>query len=216
VDGGGAPVTADVNLMPITRITGPAELAEATEEAGRLLQLIQDYCKSKDLTWSNFPPAKVRFPRGYIRIASLQRKRMPFVRDSALKKNLAYTLILSDTVLWLSLRTDISGTALEMLTKLYVFLIGTLCESITKDYLKGICGKNFNGRAKWLEDHGVIDQDLRENLEWMWDVRNRMHLFQLDAPEYENEYDNECHFRCVSTFRRLLKALSAHHAQNAG
>lgn len=75
------------------------DLAKATEEAGVLLQQIQNYCEENKLTWTECPEAKVRFPRGFIRTASLQRKRLPFVEDKALRDNLAYTLILSDVVL---------------------------------------------------------------------------------------------------------------------
>jgi hypothetical protein len=95
-----------------------------------------------------------------------------------------------------------------MLTKLYVFLVGTLVESITKCYLEGICGKNFKKRNEYLVAHGIITPELRADLDWLWDTRNKMHLFQLEQGEYENEYKQECHRRCVRTFRSLLAALS--------
>lgn len=185
------------------------ELRAATEQAGALLQQIQDYLHAKDLHHVDRPDAKVRFPRGFIRPASLQRHRLPFVKSSALKDNLAYTLILSDTILWLRLRTDLWGIPKEMLTKLYVFTIGTIVESITKEYLEGICGKNFKKRNEFLVDQQIVTSELASDLDWLWDTRNRMHLFQLDAPEYDNEYDKNCHRRCVETFRSLLSSLAA-------
>lgn len=184
------------------------ELRLAVANAGVLLQQIQDYLAANQFRHQERTSAKVRFPRGFIRTASEQRARLPFVDDKALKDNLAYTLILSDTVLWLSLRTDLWGTPKEMLTKLYVFLIGTLVESITKEYLAGLCGKNFKARNAFLVDKGVIGPQLQIELDWLWETRNRMHLFQLEGREYKNEYDNKCHARCVSTFRSLLDALS--------
>lgn len=186
------------------------DLAKAAEEAGVLLQQIQKYCEENKLTWAECPEAKVRFPRGFIRTASLQRKRLPFVEDKALRDNLAYTLILSDVVLWLKLRTDLWGTPKEMLTKLHVFLVATLCESITKEYLEGICGKNFKKRNEFLACKGIIDKELQDNLDWLWDTRNRMHLFQLDNPEYNNNYDHECHNKSNRAFRGLINALRAH------
>lgn len=198
----------DINSKP--------ELAKAAEQAGMLLQQIQNYLEANDLNWSECSEAKVRFPRGFIRQAGLQRKRLEFLENRALKDNLAYTLILSDVVLWLKIRTDLWGTPKEMLTKLYVFLIGTLVESITKEYLEGICGKNFKKRNEFLVEKGVIDEQLQVDLDWLWDTRNRMHLFQLDAREYENDYDEKCHRRCVKTFRSLLAALRAKGPLNAG
>jgi hypothetical protein len=191
-------------------ITNDNEMQAAAEQAGFLLQEIQDYLRSKDLHHTEQPRAKVRFPRGFIRPAGEQRKRLPFMADNALRTNISYTLILCDAVLWLRLRTDIWGTPNEMLTKLYVFLVGTMVESITKEYLEGVCGKNFKRRSEYLASNGVIDAALQEDLDWLWDTRNRMHLFQLEEPEYENEYDAQCHRRAVRAFRQLLAALSAH------
>lgn len=191
-------------------INNHSDLKKAAEEAGALLQQIHDYCTINDLNWAKCEESKVRFPRGFIRTASLQRKRIPFVEDKTLKDNLAYTLILSDVVLWLKLRTDLWGTPKEMLTKLYVFLIGTLCESITKDFLSGVCGKNYKKRNEYMVAHKIITTELQIQLDWLWDIRNRMHLFQLDSCEYKNEYTEECHQRCVNTYRELLAALRAH------
>jgi len=173
------------------------------QEAGRLLQEIQDYCGR------NYKEdAKVRFPRGFLRTAESQRTRLPFVKDADLKSNLAYTLILSDVVLWLLNRTDIAATAKEMLIKLFIFLGGSLTESITKDYLKGICGKGYKERTKYLLDNGIIDNSLKEDLDWAWDTRNNMHLFMLEEREYENDYNTASHVRCAKAFKGLIDALT--------
>jgi len=189
-------------------IRSRAELRCAAKKAGDLLQEIQDYCAANRLNWATCEDAKVRFPRGFIRPAGTQRLRLPFVKNQSLKDNLAYTLILSDVVLWIKLRTDLWGTPKHMVTKLYAFLIGTLCESMTKDYVAGACGKNFKMRNEYLLEHHIIDQETKDNLDWIWDLRNRMHLFQLEAREYENEYTDECHARCVTTFRQIIRALA--------
>ncbi len=189
------------------KITNNKELQEAAIEAGALLQSINDYLSETGETLMEIKESKVRFPRGYLRTAAFQRNRMPFIEDHNLKSNLAYTLILSDAVLWLFLRTDISGTAGEMLRKLYLFLIGSLTESITKDYLKGICGKSYKVRTEYLLDKGIIDSVLKEDLDWLWDIRNKMHLFQLEEREYLNDYNDHSHSRAILAFRGLVAAL---------
>lgn len=186
------------------------DLAKAAEEASTLLQKIQNYCEENNLNWAECPQAKVRFPRGFIRTANIQRRRLRFISAPALRSNLAYTLILSDVVLWLNLRTDLWGTPKEMLTKLYVFLIGTLCESITKDYLEGICGHGYKKRNEFLVANNIISEELKTELDWLWDTRNKMHLFQLENPEYQNDYNHDCHKRCVQAFRGLLAAFQHH------
>lgn len=188
-------------------ISSDQEMEEAAKEASLLLQSINTYLVKTNRTWGEVEGAKVRFPRGYLRPAELQRNRMPFIKDRKLKSNLAYTLILSDAVLWLLIRTDISSTAGEMLQKLYIFIIGTLTESITKDVLKGICGKNYKVRTEYLVAHDVIERPLKEDLDWLWDVRNKMHLFQLEEKEFKCGYDNQSHLRSIKAFRGLLSAL---------
>jgi len=113
-------------------ITNDYELQQAANQASALIQEIHDYCSASNRTIADVSQAKVRFPRGFIRTATYQRSRFPFLEDHALKSNIAYTLILSDTILWLSVRTDVGGTALDMLNKLFIFLIGSIIESVTK------------------------------------------------------------------------------------
>lgn len=184
-------------------ITNDAELHKAVEEAGELLQKIQDYCGREHRV-----DAKVRFPRGYIRTAATQRERLGFVKDCNLRSNLSYTLMLSDVILWNLIRTDVSGTAKQMLIKLFMFLGGSMIESITKDYLKDVCGKNYKKRTQYLADHEIIDERLKAELDWVWDTRNNMHLFMLDGSEYENDYNGRSHTRCANAFKSLLSVLS--------
>lgn len=186
------------------------DLQIAAIQAGGLLQDIQDYCANKDFVTAEFPKAKVRFPRGYIRTANYQRDRLHFITNKDLRSNLAYTLILSDTITWLLFRTDIMSTAAEMLRKLYLFLAGTLTESITQNYLKGKCNKSYKKRTEFLLNTNIISSELKNDLDWLWDSRNKMHLFLLTKKEYENDYNVESHRRCVRAVRGLLKSLQTH------
>ena len=210
------PVTFTLASIGTMALKTDAELHAAVHKAGVLLQEIQDYLSANGSRHKERSDGKVRFPRGYIRPAAEQRARLPFLTDPALKANLAYTLILSDTVFWLGARTDLWGTPKEMLTKLYVFLVGALVESITKSYLEGVCGKNFKKRNEYLVQNEIISPELQTDLDWLWDTRNRMHLFQLEDPEFENDYNSQCHARCVRAFRGLLAALSAKGPLDAG
>ena len=181
------------------------ELAAAVKKAGLLLQEIQDYCGRE-----NRPDAKVRFPRGYLRTASEQRNRLSFVQSKELRANLSYTLILTDSILWLLVRTDISATAKDMLIKMFIFLGGALIEGILSDYLVGIVGKqrSFKKRSEYLLNQGIVSQSLHDDLNWVWDIRNNMHLFLLDVREYENQYNVSSHVRCANAFKELIKILN--------
>ncbi|PTX99040.1 hypothetical protein DB354_03225 [Opitutus sp. ER46] len=136
---------------------------------------------------------------------------MPFIVDSTLKDNIAYTLILADVLHWNLVRTDVKGTAEQMLTKAHMFLLGTIVESLTKEFIKGReAGACYKKRLEALEAMGVIDATLRSELEWLWAMRNRMHLFLISEAEYNlSLYSTFTHNRAVKAFRALLAALSA-------
>ena len=185
-------------------IQSDGELKEAVATVGQLLQDIQDYV-GRDFS----KPCKIRFPRGYIRTAAQLRVRLSFLNDPVLKDNIAYTLILSDVLHWILVRTDLAATAKDMLIKLQMFLLGSLVESITKVYLRGRCGQNYVKRTEYMEQNGMIPAHLRPELDWLWDLRNRMHLFQVTCSEYNlSDYTTANHNRAVKAFQELLDALS--------
>jgi hypothetical protein len=179
------------------------ELSKAVADVGQLLQEIQDYA-GRDFS----KPCKVRFPRGYIRTASEQRMRLGFLKDSVLSSNISYTLILTDVLHWLLVRTDIAATAKEMLIKLQISLLGNLVESITKVYLKGKCGKGYAERTKYMEEHNLITAQLHSELDWLWDMRNRNHLFLVTSSEYYSaDYTTANYNRAAKAFQELLSVL---------
>jgi hypothetical protein len=186
-------------------ISNDNELRAAVAQAGALLQEIQRYV-GRDPRHD----ARVRFPRGFLRTAAWHRQAFDYIDDVSLKDNLAYTMILSDTVHWLLTRTDIMATAREMLIKLFVFLVGTMAESVTKHYLKGHCGRGYRHRTAYLLEHEIITEALRDDLDWLWQLRNRMHLFGLDKPEYTNDYNEETLTRSKRTLNSLSVALRSH------
>ena len=186
-------------------IQSDEELTLKVAEAGALLQEIQNYV-GRDFSKS----AKVRFPRGFIRTAVEGRGKIPFINDAKLKSNVSYTMLLSDIQHWLLIRTDLSGTAKEMLIKLQMFLLGSIIETLTMAYLKGRCGGNFCKRTAYLKNHGVISKELQTEIDWLWDMRNKMHLFLVDNSEWQSaDYTVANHNRAVKAFKDLMEKLSA-------
>jgi hypothetical protein len=179
------------------------DLAIAVEQASILVQQIHDYVQ-RDFSKS----ARLRFPRGYLRTAAEARSRVNFLTDTRLRSNIAYTILLSDVQHWILERTDLSGMARAMVIKLQIFLLGTLVESITMVYLRGHCGGNFCRRTKYLCDTGIINAPLKNDIDWLWELRNRMHLFQLNDIEWRStDYTVDNHNRAVRAFNGLLNCL---------
>ena len=89
-----------------------------------------------------------------------------------------------------------------------MFLLGTIVESVTKNHLRGLYGGNFAKRTQYLLDNEIIDSTLKTEIDWLWDIRNNMHLFQLGDIEWSStDYTIANQNRAVRAFRRLLVAL---------
>ena len=134
---------------------------------------------------------------------------MGFLERSHFKSNVSYALMLSDIQHWLLSRTDLSGTAKEMVIKLQIFLLGNVVESLTKVCLRGKCGGNYKRRTTYLVEQGIITPDQKTELDWLWDMRNLMHLFQVGENEWlSTDYTVANHNRAVASFRALTEALN--------
>ena len=185
------------------------ELAQVTQRSGDLLQEIQDYC-GRD---SRHPLAKVRFPRGYILTASAYRQTLPFVRDAHTQSNLSYALMTLDVLRWLAVRTDLTGTALEMVIKEAICLLGSICECLTvRRGVEGLGrGAGFSNRVTKLVQMGIIDENTKTDLDWVWDIRCREHLADLDHAEFGHYGRADCN-RAIKAFCELRDALSARYS----
>jgi hypothetical protein len=184
-------------------ITNQAQLRAAVTRVSTDLQDIQDF-----LAQQNHHDARVRFPRGFIRTAAHFRQRFIFLKDETLRRNVAYALILSDVYRWLLNRTDVSGTAKEMIIKEGICLVGSLCESVTKDVLKDVVAKkrSYKDRTQYLLDNEIVDADLKTELDWVWDTRNNEHLFLVEIREHER-YRLSDYNRAVKALRQLRDQL---------
>lgn len=181
----------------------PDTLQAIVDRIGNDLQVLEDRLKTE-----GDRRLKIRFPRGYLRKAKFFRERYWFIRDPTLQRNIAYSLILSDVYRWLLNRTDLWGTAREMIVKEGVCLVGSLCESITKDAARDICNKHarLKQRTAAMVKHGMISADLKTQIDALWDWRNREHLFLLDQWEY-GTYMLKHYNDAIRTLRALRESL---------
>jgi hypothetical protein len=187
-------------------------IEQLAERIGGDLQKLENLLKI-----SGEKRTKIRFPRRFLRTAEHFRERFWFIRDENLRRNIAYSLILSDVFRWLLNRTDLWGTPREMLIKECVCLMGCLAESITKDAMQDLCGKKqgYAKRTAKMRELGIIDGALQQKLDWLWEYRNREHLFLIQGREY-GHYTLEHYNDAIRTFRELRKALDEYFAELAG
>ena len=61
-------------------------------------------------------------------------------------------------------------------------------------------------------DFAVVIAYLKEELDWIWDTRNKMHYFQVDEREF-GVYKYADHVRTATAIRKLIESLRAACAQ---
>lgn len=188
-------------------INDDQELLAAATEVGEKIQAIHDYLGDR-----NHPHGTIRFPRGYLRTCVDHRNKYLFIDDHTLRSNVAYTLLLTDLFRWLLNRTDINGQAMEMLIKKEISAIGSIIESVTKCYLKGRHGggKNYKYRSQVLVDESIINEELKIEIDWVWDVRNREHLMLLKQRDWQIYEMADCN-RAIRALHKLRGKMNAHY-----
>lgn len=187
------------------------ELLKVSNDISEKLQQIHDYLNDR-----NHPNGKIKFPRGYLRKCVDHRRKYMFVSDHILRSNIAYTLLQTDLFRWLLNRTDIFGQAKEMIIKKEISAIGAIIESITKCYLHGRRGggQSFKYRSNVLFEEGIISEELKEKINWVWDVRNSEHLNLLEQREWGVYEMKDCN-KAIRTLHELRDSLN-HHYENGG
>ncbi len=181
------------------------QLRDAVAQISCDLADIQTY-----LGRTNKVDGRIRFPRGFIRTAAECRREFSFVSSDILKKNISYTLMMTDVLRWLATRTDLSATVLNMIVKEGICLLANICESATKEFLYGKGGsKPYKDRTRKLVELSIIDQDLKTDIDWLWDTRGRLHLYTLDQRD-DWKYERTDYKRARRALSRLCDHLNEH------
>ncbi|WP_127347516.1 hypothetical protein [Pseudidiomarina mangrovi] len=189
------------------RIDNDEQLAEVTRQVSEGIQAIQDYLVDR-----NCNEGKIKFPWGYIRRVNVHLERYSFIRNDTLKRNFAYALIGADVFRWIINRTTIRGVARDMIIKENICLMAQITESLTLDVLINYFPKkqldNYKKRTNKLVEIGVIDEELKGELHWVWDTRQNQHLFLMEVREHEHYEirDSNRAVRAVSKLRDSIEA----------
>jgi hypothetical protein len=183
-------------------IKNDAELEKVVEKVGGDLQAIQDYLGTKSNS-----KGRVRFPRGFIHTTSTIKPKLPKINKQSLERNISYALMMTDIFRWLLIRTDITSIAKEMIIKEGICIFGSICESLSTYFLKGKDRKlSYKPRTKKFVELGIIGNNLKNELDWVWDTRCKEHLYGLDHPEF-NHYRVRDYNRAVKAYTQFRDSL---------
>jgi len=184
--------------MPLTK----EEIEELVITAGSSLQELQSEFGRK-----NVVAARVRFPRRYLDTANVIRRTLPNIGSECQRRNVTYSLMSLDAIRWLVIRTDISGAALSMLVKNGILILGNLCDWMTKQATRYYASNRpYKERTKNLVNREIISDELKIDLDWIWDIRCDQHLHEIYVLEYDNYSRNDMN-RAVQAFNLLRDKL---------
>jgi len=154
---------------------------------GFLLQRLED--KEKN---NKRGKTKIRFPKGVLRKAKDIRKELDFISTGTLRRNIAYHLILADFYNWLLNRFYIGLTLKEMLIKETIALYGNIMAAVVFNVANQIEPtderRGIKKACSILINHNIIEKDLKDDILWVWGIRNKVHIEGLKEWEY-NKYE---------------------------
>lgn len=156
----------------------------------------------------NVPDARVRFPRGFILPANTYRRSLPDFGTRVQRHNASYALMTLDVFRWVCVRTDLSGAALSMIVKEAIAILGALCEWMSKEATRGFGSRrSYTVRTARLVESGVIDTDLKGELDWIWQTRCNEHLHEVTSLEHEM-YTRADYNRALAAYQAFKRALT--------
>ena len=171
-------------------------------QADEALQTIQDYLDRK-----NDPKGRIRFPRGFIRTAGTLRSTLPILGTEVQRRNVSYSLMMTDVLRWLVVRTDLSGAALSMVVKEAISILGAVCEWMTKEGTRGHGSKkSYVDRTARLVELGNIPMKLKVELDWVWEIRCKTHVYKVTDLEHK-KYTRADYNRALRAYKGLREAL---------
>lgn len=186
-------------------ISSSKELSEAANKASRLLQDIQDYLGSK-----RSDKGKVKLPQGFTRSVMEHTHKLPALNNYRLSSNISYALLMIDILRWLEIRTDLGKAGNSMVIKESVCILGAVCESLTKAILYGKGSKHsYERRSAILVEMGIITKAMKVEIDWVWNIRKREHLWEIDSKEH-SAYSSDDYNRALRAYTGLRDSLKKH------
>lgn len=182
------------------------DLKAAVDAVGAGLQEISRYLNANPAA-----QGQVRFPRGFLGTVGQHSKKYKWIEKEILKRNLSYQYIFYDVLRWISNRTDVSGTASEMIYKHAIVVISSIAEGLlaAAAIQLGYAVGKFPKRLNHLLAEGIITQKLHDELTWMWDARQAVHVHIVNDLEWKKYKVTDAR-RASKAVKELEEALDLH------
>ncbi len=192
-------------------INSDKELEEKIKNINASILEVHKYIGSEDPDKYDNEKYMIGLPWDYLTELKKIKKKLDFIEDATIKKNISDSLRLSDIYCWLLNRTNISFDSREMLIKHGIVLMGSVCETIVevlfeKNKPKVSFKKKiyFNEKITHLKKIKKITEQIKKDLIWLWDMRQGVHIFLMDSTK---KYIDADYSRAVITAQNLIDHL---------
>lgn len=192
------------------RIKSDEQLKEIIAKINEDIQEVCKYIGPDDPDKYDGKEYLIKIPRGYIRKVEDHEKELAILNDLALKKNISYNILLTDFYCLILNRTDIFFTLREMIIKNGIIIYSSIMESLLRvEPFKNIKPKqSFPKRIERIKNIGLIDDELKEELLWLWNVRGNIHLYLLEKPEF-TKYSDKDYNKAANVVMKLLNHINS-------
>jgi hypothetical protein len=152
----------------------------------------------------------IRFPWGIIHSTNDYRKYFPFIQNSTLKTNIAYTLQLTDVFKWIIRWFDLKGVVREMLIKTGIIIFTCIQEALAYDfvdnYVSEAVNKKYSKNLDKLLKFKIITQDQYKDFDRCRRKRDDIHLHRLVQPEREKYTLNDYNYAggCINKMKNIF------------
>lgn len=173
----------------------------------------------KTLDEQSIEHVAIRFPRGFIRTRSYHEKRLSFLPDGVAKRNIAYTLQVTDVNRWMLNRFDLRGPAQSLFIKQAAITLISVLEAV----LQTVWNTENPGTTKSLkffqlinktEFAGMLSQSTASALHNARQFRNQIHVQSVATPEWDR-YGLSDYNKTIKTLQMLLDNLSTYYTAQA-
>ena len=166
-------------------VTNEIELASAIDKVSGLLQKITDYTTSNANAKSK---QNIIFPKRFVKTRKSYSLQFEWMLDDTLKRNISYEYIFADILRWLSDHTNLYGPARQMLYKHTIVIFAAILESLLTGFFKQVdfVERKTIPQVNKLLAKKIINKKLHAEISWLWDLRQRVHLFLLETLELES------------------------------
>lgn len=166
--------------MPLT----PDEIGNKILNMNEIIQELEPYFGNRIPEGVH---VSIRFPWGIIQTTNEFRKFFPFIQNSTLKSNIAYTLQLTDVFKWIIRWFNLKGVAREMLIKTGIIIFTCIQEAIAYDFVHNYVSEQVNKKYKKNLDKllkfNIITQEQYDDFDKCRCKRDDIHLHRLVQPE---------------------------------